>query len=99
MPTSRLPSHLPPKTNFLKIYGEHTNIRGTYVIDPGMQMPQFVSSASEGKNLNLRGVNGSIDVEVWLVGDETKKAILSIGGENGPVTVKKVSICCLVSCI
>ena len=60
-------------------------------------MPHFMSSASGGKNLVLKGANGSIDADVWLVGDETKKAVLDIKEENGAVSVNVVSIYCLVS--
>jgi len=62
-------------TNFLVISKKHDSVKGTFVIDPTMHVPDELrgeprlSASSDGtkKNLVLESVHGSINADVWIV--------------------------------
>lgn len=92
------PHDLPPPTNYLVIKREHNAIRETYAIDAGLSRP-IPEAASEQsiwatifkgkdaarpvKNLLVASTHGSVDVNVWLVGEfyrDRPAAGTSMGG-------------------
>jgi len=88
-----------PKSNFLTIKRSNTSLKGTYVIDPDLVVPEAMLPALESgeverKNLRLHCENGSINAEVWLVGGDSsgeargKRTKIDVRGRNGFVTVK-----------
>ncbi|THH07193.1 hypothetical protein EW145_g3546 [Phellinidium pouzarii] len=91
-----------PASNFLTIKRENASIKGTYVIDPTLQIPPEEPSSSRAlsaddddnikKNLNLHCKNGSISATVWLVGedsqDELHRAAIDANSKNGSVNLK-----------
>lgn len=105
-----------PPTNFAKIRRTNESIKGKFVIDPGLSIPDGVLSypeaaahehdpeytVSEGprKNLQLESINGSINVDVWLIDceedvsrvEELKRAELEVSSKNGSVSLRLVSL-------
>ncbi|KAI5120015.1 hypothetical protein M0805_008476 [Coniferiporia weirii] len=87
-----------PASNFLTIKRDNTSIKGTYVIDAGLQTPPGLlpdDPDDARKNLSLQCKNGSISATVWLVGtpsshdedDGQARAVLDVRGHNGSVTL------------
>lgn len=89
-------------TNHLHLFNEYSSIKGEYVIDPGMNIPNSLlpplcpeESEANRKNLSLHSKNGSVSAEIWLLGDRefeskkpTKRTTLDIGSEHGSVTAR-----------
>lgn len=89
-------------TNFLSVITRNGSIKGTYIIDPSLQMP--ISPNEEGKNekreaenLHVHTRDGSVDVDIWLVGSDEpakidrKRTILHLGSNDGSITARVVS--------
>lgn len=59
-------------TNFLYVDEKHHAIKGTYVIDPSLHIPDAylhpLNPEEERKNLYLHTRDGSVDVDLWIVG-------------------------------
>lgn len=86
-------------TNFLSVITRNGSIKGTYIIDPSLQMP--ISPNEEGKNekreaenLHVHTRDGSVDVDIWLVGSDEpakidrKRTILHLGSNDGSITAR-----------
>ncbi|OAX40556.1 hypothetical protein K503DRAFT_714257 [Rhizopogon vinicolor AM-OR11-026] len=94
---------LPPArpTNFLSLILKDKPIRGCYVIDPLMHIPlNLLPPLSDGeterdrKNLYLRTKDGSIDADIWLIGQEEAapkngtRTTVSLSSNDGNITAK-----------
>ncbi|KIJ63813.1 hypothetical protein HYDPIDRAFT_133689 [Hydnomerulius pinastri MD-312] len=94
-------------TNFFSLIQRDSSIKGTYVIDPHLQLPtslllplQAGETEEERKNLYLHTRDGYIDADVWLVGRKAneksplnkKRTTLSVSSNDGSVTAKVHSI-------
>ncbi|KAJ7770014.1 hypothetical protein B0H16DRAFT_1517057 [Mycena metata] len=84
-------------TNFLSLSRGNQPIKGTYVIDPRIKIPQFLLPAlaadeteSTRRNAFLHTSNGSIDVSLFVVGDGDykQKANILVKSSNGSVVAK-----------
>jgi hypothetical protein len=68
-----LPTNLSARPgNFMHISKANSAVRGTYVVDPTLAVPEAVLSprapdAGPRDNLSLESQNGSVDVDVWIV--------------------------------
>lgn len=89
---------LPSRTNYLSVHRQNTGLRGTFVVDPSLAVPQSIMAPLEEgekrKNLFLSCRNGQINSDVWLVGEGSQKATMEVQGQNGSVTMKLVRIFC-----
>lgn len=97
-------THSKPKgnpTNYLSVVGSHSPIKGTYVIDPSMHVPSsYLPPLGEGetegdrKNLHLHTRDGSVDVDIWLVGRQQHSDIrkhrttLHVSSRDGSIAIK-----------
>ncbi|TDL24526.1 hypothetical protein BD410DRAFT_766998 [Rickenella mellea] len=88
------PTQLPPlpRQNFLSIRRGDGSIKGTWVIDPDIKPPESVLAPikpdTTRKNLELLTKDGSINADIWIVGDGDSEQRVNEGGEKpGPVTV------------
>jgi len=88
-------------TNFLSLILKDKPIRGCYVIDPQMEIPPNLlpplnsgETDQERKNLYLRTKDGSIDADIWLIGQEEatprsgRRTTLSLSSADGSITAK-----------
>lgn len=88
-------------TNFLSLVLKDKAIRGCYVIDPLMQIPLSLlpplnagETYQDRKNLYLRTKDGSIDADIWLMGQEEtapkngRRTTLSLSSNDGSITAK-----------
>ncbi|KAG2054319.1 hypothetical protein BDR06DRAFT_884551 [Suillus hirtellus] len=88
-------------TNFLSLILKDKPIRGCYVIDPQMEIPLNLlpplntgETDQERKNLYLRTKDGSIDANIWLIGQEEatprsgRRTTLSLSSDDGSITAK-----------
>ncbi len=84
-PTSVVPSI--PRSNFLSIQRNNTSLKGSYVIDPTLDVPEAVlpplEPGQERKNLLLECQNGGINAEVYLVGPGVGGSAGEEESENG----------------
>ncbi|KAF8189458.1 hypothetical protein K438DRAFT_1832622 [Mycena galopus ATCC 62051] len=81
-----IPDSVKP-SNFLSLSRGNTQIKGTYVIDPRIKVPQPLLPP---RNLFLHTSNGSIEAEVFIVGDgdHKQKVKMMAKSSNGSVVVK-----------
>lgn len=92
-------------TNLLSLVFKDKPIRGCYVIDPLMQIPPSLlpplnagEKDQDRKNLYLRTKDGSIDADIWLIGQDQaasnngSRTTLSLSSNDGSITAKIVSI-------
>ncbi|KAG2151153.1 uncharacterized protein EDB93DRAFT_296409 [Suillus bovinus] len=102
--SSSRPTELQPPskpTNFLSLILKDKAIRGCYVIDPLMEIPPSLlppmntgETDQERKNLYLRTKDGSIDADIWLIGQEEaaprngSRTTLSLSSDDGSITAK-----------
>lgn len=95
--SSAPPPPLAPPTNYLTISRPNDSIKGTYTINPSMNVPCSVGPVitSDGRMLNaqLKSKNGTVDVVIQLIrGPDAKgPAQLETTSHNGNVTVTVVS--------
>ncbi|KAJ7036703.1 hypothetical protein C8F04DRAFT_463730 [Mycena alexandri] len=84
-------------TNFLSLSRGNQPIKGTYVIDPRIKIPQFLLPAlaadeteSTRRNAFLHTSNGSIDVALFVVGDgdHKQKVNVLLKSSNGSIVAK-----------
>ncbi|KAJ6574467.1 hypothetical protein B0H19DRAFT_986091 [Mycena capillaripes] len=69
--TPSAPENVKP-TNHLFVNRDAGNVRGTYVIDPRIKIPQPMLppvASEELKNMTVRTRHGNVDVEIFVVGD------------------------------
>lgn len=87
--------------NYLSVDETHRPIKGTYIIDPSMRVPStYLPPLGEGeterdrKNLHLHTRDGSVNVDIWLVGHQRHSEIrngrttLHVSSRDGSITVK-----------
>ena len=95
-------------TNFLCVDQRNGAIKGTYIIDPSLQIPEshLPPPVKEGegggdgerKNLYLHTRDGSVDVDVWLVGHKSRskgsgeRTTLHVSSNDGAITTKIVRL-------
>lgn len=88
-------------TNLLSLVFKDKPIRGCYVIDPLMQIPPSLlpplnagEKDQDRKNLYLRTKDGSIDADIWLIGQDEaslnsgSRTTLSLSSNDGSITAK-----------
>ncbi|KAF7350168.1 hypothetical protein MVEN_01319300 [Mycena venus] len=84
-------------TNFLALSRGNNSIKGTYVIDPRIKIPQpmlppLAADETEAtrRNMYLHTSNGSIDVDLFVVGDgEYKQKVnISLKSSNGSLVAR-----------
>ncbi|KAG1871469.1 hypothetical protein F4604DRAFT_1530067, partial [Suillus subluteus] len=88
-------------TNFLSLILKHKPIRGCYVIDPLIQIPTSLlpplnvgETDKDRRNLYLRTKDGSINADIWLIGQEEaapnngRRTTLSLSSQDGSITAK-----------
>ncbi|KAI6124193.1 hypothetical protein EDD16DRAFT_575942 [Pisolithus croceorrhizus] len=88
-------------TNYLSVSKMHGPIIGTYIINPSMHVPPTYlpplgggETERDRKNLHLHTHNGSVDVDIWLVGDQRHpearkdRTTLHVSSGSGSITVK-----------
>ncbi|KAI6104093.1 hypothetical protein F5141DRAFT_1126954 [Pisolithus sp. B1] len=88
-------------TNYLSVSEMDNSIKGTYIIDPSVHVPStYLPPLGEGeterdrKNLHLRTRDGSVDVDVWLVGHQgrsearKRRTTLHVSSRDGSIAVK-----------
>jgi hypothetical protein len=91
-----IPDSVKP-SNFLSLSRGNTQIKGTYVIDPRIKVPQPLlpplaedETETTRRNLFLHTSNGSIEAEVFIVGDgdHKQKVNMLVKSSNGSVVMK-----------
>ncbi|KAF7343858.1 hypothetical protein MSAN_01967100 [Mycena sanguinolenta] len=91
-----LPDSVKP-INFLSLSRGNTSIKGKYVIDPRIKIPQCMlpplsedETEATRKNVLLHTSNGSIDADVFVIGDVDfkQKVHMSVKTSNGAVVVR-----------
>ncbi|KAJ6571394.1 hypothetical protein B0H19DRAFT_988003 [Mycena capillaripes] len=96
VPPPPIPTTSKP-TNFLSLSRGNESIKGTYVIDPRIKIPQFLLpplAADETevtrRNVFLHTSNGSINVDFFVVGDgdSKQKVDILLKSSNGSVSAK-----------
>ncbi|KIM68135.1 hypothetical protein SCLCIDRAFT_106220 [Scleroderma citrinum Foug A] len=90
-------------TNFLYVDETHHSIKGTYVIDPSLHIPEAylhpLNPEEERKNLYLHSRDGSVDVDLWIVGRKSdsyqekqrhdpRRTKIHVSSRSGTVSVK-----------
>ncbi|KAG1729511.1 uncharacterized protein EDB91DRAFT_811312 [Suillus paluster] len=88
-------------TNFLSLILKDKHIRGSYVINPLMQIPLSLlpplnagETDQDRKNLYLRTKDGNINADIWLIGQEEaapknkRRTTLSLSSNDGHITAK-----------
>ncbi|KAG2140685.1 hypothetical protein DEU56DRAFT_289814 [Suillus clintonianus] len=88
-------------TNFLSLILKDKPIRGCYVIDPLIQIPLSLlpplnagETIQDRKNLYLRTKDGSINADIWLMGQDNaapkngSRTTLSLSSNDGNITAK-----------
>ncbi|KAJ7101366.1 hypothetical protein B0H15DRAFT_815838 [Mycena belliarum] len=79
-------------TNYLSLSVGDRPMKGSYVIDPRIQIPSALLSplkeGEERKNVSLRTSKGPIDVELFVVGGESTKVDMFIASSNGPIRAR-----------
>lgn len=91
-------------TNFLRMVNTDSALKGTYIIDPTLSVPtEYLPPLEEGEteeercNLHLHSRDGSVDADIWLIGNEGKPTIgkkrttMHVSSRDGSVVVKLVS--------
>ncbi|KAJ7624256.1 hypothetical protein DFH06DRAFT_1445927, partial [Mycena polygramma] len=87
----------PKATNFLSLNRDNESIKGTYAIDPSVKVPEFLlpplaagETEATRPNVYLHTTNGSIDVNVFLVGcgDAKRRVDIVLESSNGSISVK-----------
>ncbi|KAJ7697251.1 hypothetical protein B0H17DRAFT_1052443 [Mycena rosella] len=99
--TILLPPVLPPAdvkpSNFLSLSRGNGSVKGSYVIDPrvivpSLMLPPLTADETEAtrRNVFLHTSNGSIDVDLWVLGDADSKVKVNmlIKTSNGSLTAK-----------
>lgn len=94
-------------TNFLYVDETHHSIKGTYVIDPSLHIPEAylhpLNPEEERKNLYLHSRDGSVDVDLWIVGRKSdsyqekqrhdpRPTKIHVSSRSGTVSVKVVRV-------
>ncbi|KAJ7131563.1 hypothetical protein C8R43DRAFT_1024708 [Mycena crocata] len=91
-----VPASVKP-TNFLSMSRGNGAIKGTYVIDPRLTIPQSIlpplaadETEATRRNVFLHTSNGAIDVDVFVIGgcDTKRRVDMLAKTSNGAVTVK-----------
>ncbi|KAF7350169.1 hypothetical protein MVEN_01319400 [Mycena venus] len=86
-------------TNFVSLSRGNNSIKGTYVIDPCIKIPQpmlppLAADETEAtrRNMHLHTSNGSIDVDLFVVGDGKykQKVNISLKSSNGSIVARLV---------
>ncbi|KAJ7101378.1 hypothetical protein B0H15DRAFT_763582, partial [Mycena belliarum] len=93
--TFGVPADVKP-TNFLSLSRRNGSVKGTYVIDPRVKIPQAMlpplADEADGvrRNVFLHTSNGSIDVDLFVVGDADVKGRVEmhLKSANGSVTAR-----------
>lgn len=85
---------LPKAINFVAISKLNEGVRGTYVIDPTIYVPEALLPPLEWfettrKNLSLQTMNGGVQAEIWIVGNIETYADMK---KDNPVVVKLSSL-------
>ncbi|KAJ7101359.1 hypothetical protein B0H15DRAFT_943687 [Mycena belliarum] len=79
-------------TNYLSLNLGDRSIKGSYAIDPRVQIPSaLLPPLEEGvrrKNALLRTTHGPIDVDILVVGDAGSKVDILIASSNGPIQAR-----------
>ncbi|KAJ6612552.1 hypothetical protein B0H10DRAFT_2052094 [Mycena sp. CBHHK59/15] len=84
-------------TNFLSLSRGNGSLKGTYVIDPRIKIPQpmlppLASDETEStrRNVFMHTSNGSIDVDIFVVGDGDfkRKVDMLVKSSNGSITTR-----------
>ena len=98
-------------TNFIALHRRDHSIKERYAIDPCISVPSSLlppleegETEADRKNLQLKTNDGSIDADIWVLGDgggefeteegimKQKRATLDICSNDGSITVRIVSV-------
>lgn len=105
LPLAPFPSPSPPpnsqRCNYLEISRVNSPLKGAWIVDNSIRVPRSVlpplrPGEIERKNLRLECRNGSINADVWVVGDKRKvedrkqKTTIDVRDQNGIITIKIV---------
>lgn len=95
------PPSIPP-TNLVHIAHEHPPTRGTFVLDPAMEVPAALLAAptageedAERPNLRMTSCYAGVDADVWVLdcsGADVKRTRLVFDAEHGRVRVRLHSL-------
>jgi len=86
---------LPPASNYNAVENSNGSIKGTWVIDTTIEVPEalrtskgFFGILKEQDNLSLSTTNGPIGADIHLVSNDPKRATIGVKTQNGRVTIK-----------
>jgi hypothetical protein len=95
----------PQPCNFVSIIRKHSSVKGSFVIDPSIYIPDAHLPPLQGdekeegrRNLRLKSHHGSVDAEILLVDDSSgegskvgvKRTTVDLGSHHGSVLAKVV---------
>lgn len=97
LPSTEVEEPSTPRVNYVYISETNSSARGTWTIDPDVQVPasmlmKLPDGEEERKNLYVFSQNGSATATVRLLSDGPSRSSLHVESRNGSVTVKIVSL-------
>jgi len=101
---------MPMVTNYISVIRKDHSIRERYAIDPFISVPSSLlppleegETEADRKNLRLKTKDGSVDVDIWVLGDggeyktaeglvQQRRATLDVTSNDGSINLKIVSL-------
>jgi hypothetical protein len=94
-PSGLSPGSTRPPCNYLYITQGNKAIKGTWFVDPNLQIPAammpVIPDGDRRQNLRIESHNGSVAADITIVGNGPGKAYLDVLSHNGSVRVSVVS--------
>jgi hypothetical protein len=101
-------SYIQKAWNYISVERTHESIKGTFVVDPAMTIPQAMLprreteygwTSSKGKNVELETSTGSIDATIIVVNrgneiptNDESRTTLGVKTKRGSIAIKLVSV-------
>src|SRR5258706_7630985 len=88
------PAVLPPASNFISIHKVNGSIKGTWVVDTDLKVPDALlappPSTAERHHLSLTSYNGPIAVDVAFLSGNSTRANILLDTKNGEINFNTV---------
>jgi len=82
-----------PRTNYVNVDSPNSSVRGTWYIDPSLQIHQSLlgpmpAGMTSRPHAKIYSKNGGVNAEIYILGETRERVYMDIGSKNGSVTVK-----------